>query len=320
MVVVSCTSSQTLDYFQQTHVAWLLYRYSVIRQTITTVSSPYYQQAPLAVDQCYINTTHWKLRFINENLLVSHSYGAPFTFHLWWEKPVRRRSVTYNWTTWIFISCIAQWEARFESHCPRPNHRSQHTVHQIWLSLTFSLCFVLSKQTELVSCYGFSKFIMFPCLTSVWYFRPLFLFFWFVCFTAAARGWAVPMGWGRLSNLWRQQLRGHLGGNLMDHTNVTCHCSLSTSAMQSTSTPAFFPKSFICEISCLLTFCPYSITWQKVLNLWQGELTLCVKILFHANIQAKEAALVRNYFFRRNNLRLPAPSAISWSNKQWWSL
>ncbi len=30
---------------------------------------------------------------------------------------------------------------------------------------------------------------------------------------------------------------------------------------------------------------------------------VCVKILLHANIHARQAALVRNYFFRRNNFR-----------------
>ncbi len=34
------------------------------------------------------------------------------------------------------------------------------------------------------------------------------------------------------------------------------------------------------------------------------EKNVCIKILLHANIRAKTAALMRNYFSRRNNFHL----------------
>ncbi len=71
---------------------------------------------------------------------------------------------------------------------------------------------------------------------------------------------------------------------------------------------AFFsPHSFIYEFLCLFTFCPYSIngtgsTWKCMTRLVKKN--TCVKILLHANIRAKKAALVKNYFSRRNNFCL----------------
>ncbi len=72
--------------------------------------------------------------------------------------------------------------------------------------------------------------------------------------------------------------------------------------------PAHFPQnSFIYAIWCLFTFCPYSInvtesSWKCVTTLVKKN--ICVKILLHANIPARKAALGRNYFSRRNNFGL----------------
>ncbi len=71
--------------------------------------------------------------------------------------------------------------------------------------------------------------------------------------------------------------------------------------------PKYFSQnSFICELSCLFTFCPYSINvTENTWNVWHiVKKSICVKILLHTNIQARKAALVRNYFSRRNNFCL----------------
>ncbi len=63
--------------------------------------------------------------------------------------------------------------------------------------------------------------------------------------------------------------------------------------------PAHFPPNiFIFEIWCWFTFCPYSrniteSSWKCVTALVKKN--ICVKILPHANIPARKAALVRNY-------------------------
>ncbi len=67
---------------------------------------------------------------------------------------------------------------------------------------------------------------------------------------------------------------------------------------------AFSRNTFIYEKSGLFTFCQYSVNvtqsaWKCVTIL--GNKNICVKILLHANIQARKAALVRNYFSRCNN-------------------
>ncbi len=75
------------------------------------------------------------------------------------------------------------------------------------------------------------------------------------------------------------------------------------------------PMHFSHKILCLFTFCPYSInvteTPENVTALVKKN--VCVKIPLHANIRARKAALVRNYFSRRNHFclnssRLPSLS------------
>ncbi len=80
------------------------------------------------------------------------------------------------------------------------------------------------------------------------------------------------------------------------------------------NTTHFSQNSFINEILRLFTFCPYSksiteSTWKCVTTLVKK--TICVKILLHANIWARKAALVRNYFPKCNNFHL---------NSSWLSL
>ncbi len=60
-------------------------------------------------------------------------------------------------------------------------------------------------------------------------------------------------------------------------------------------------NSFFYEILCLFIFRAYSVniaerTWKCVTVLVKKN--VCVEILLPANIQAKKAALVRNYFSR----------------------
>ncbi len=64
--------------------------------------------------------------------------------------------------------------------------------------------------------------------------------------------------------------------------------------------PVHFPQSsFFYEILRLFTFCSFSINvierTYKFVTL--GKKNVCVKIILHANIRARKAALVRNYFF-----------------------
>ncbi len=72
----------------------------------------------------------------------------------------------------------------------------------------------------------------------------------------------------------------------------------------------FSQNGFNYEILCLFTFCPHSInisesTWKCVTTLVKKN--TCVKILLHANIWARNAALAKNYFSRHNNSQLPVP-------------
>ncbi len=96
----------------------------------------------------------------------------------------------------------------------------------------------------------------------------------------------------------------HKNRPLKDLTSVSaCYCPLLTSATY-TNPIHFSQNSFISEISCLFTLCPYSVnvtqsTWKCVVTLVKQN--ICVKIHLDANIQARKAALVRNYFSRRNN-------------------
>ncbi len=64
--------------------------------------------------------------------------------------------------------------------------------------------------------------------------------------------------------------------------------------------------SFICEITCLFTFCQHSINFKE--SPWKCVMLVIknvyVKILLHAHIQARMAPLVGNYLFRRNNFGL----------------
>ncbi len=85
----------------------------------------------------------------------------------------------------------------------------------------------------------------------------------------------------------------------------------------------FSQSSLIYEISCLLTFCPYSMkvtenTWKCVTTLVKKNVS--VKIPLHTNVKARKAALVRNYFSRRNNFSLhsswlPSRSHVEIFNK-----
>ncbi len=72
--------------------------------------------------------------------------------------------------------------------------------------------------------------------------------------------------------------------------------------------PAHFsPNRFICEFWCLFTFCPYLMNVTE--SIWKC-VTMLVKriavgkIPLHVNIPARKAALVWNYFSRRNNFGL----------------
>ncbi len=74
----------------------------------------------------------------------------------------------------------------------------------------------------------------------------------------------------------------------------------------------FSLNSFIYEIWCSFTFCPYSeSTWKCVSKL---DKRISVKILLHANIRARKAALVRNYFSRHNNFHLHSSRLSSLSH------
>ncbi len=88
----------------------------------------------------------------------------------------------------------------------------------------------------------------------------------------------------------------------------------------------FSRNSFIYQIWCLFTFCPYSINITQ--SNWKCATTLvkknvCDKIFLHACIQARRAALVRNYFSGRNNFgfhgsKLPSLCVLLsdfWPNK-----
>ncbi len=78
----------------------------------------------------------------------------------------------------------------------------------------------------------------------------------------------------------------------------------------------YFPqKSFIYKILCLFICCPYSINitesvWTFVILL---KKSVCVKILLHANVRAGKAALVRNYFPRRNHFCFKGSNLLSLS-------
>ncbi len=78
----------------------------------------------------------------------------------------------------------------------------------------------------------------------------------------------------------------------------------------------FSQNNVIYEIWCLFTSCPYSInvtesSWKCVTTLLKKN--VCVKIHLHANMSARKAALVRNYFCRCNNFRLSSSQLLSLS-------
>ncbi len=96
---------------------------------------------------------------------------------------------------------------------------------------------------------------------------------------------------------------------LKDHISVTLSLTFVNIVHIGYINPTHFSQKmhgFIYETSCLFTFCPYSInvtetTWKCVTTLVKKD--VCVKNLLHANIRARKAALLRNYFSRRNHFR-----------------
>ncbi len=89
---------------------------------------------------------------------------------------------------------------------------------------------------------------------------------------------------------------------------TTCHCHVNMGHIGCINPIPYSQNSFIYEILCLFAFCLYLInitesTWKCVTRLVKKQTTkknpICVKIL-HADVRDKKAALVRNYFFRRN--------------------
>ncbi len=85
-----------------------------------------------------------------------------------------------------------------------------------------------------------------------------------------------------------------------------CLSSVNISHIGHIKSIHFPQKSFIYDIWCLFVFCPYSINVTESIGKCVTTLVyknICVKN-HHANIWAREAALVRNYFSRRDNFHL----------------
>ncbi len=105
-----------------------------------------------------------------------------------------------------------------------------------------------------------------------------------------------------------------------------CYCTLSSFVnivhIGYINSAHFSQNSFIYEIRSVFTFCPYSLnvterSWKCVTALVKKN--IYVKIVLHANIPARKAALLRNYFSRRNNFGLlGSHSLLSLSLSDFW--
>ncbi len=130
----------------------------------------------------------------------------------------------------------------------------------------------------------------------------------------------ISKEWGLLSlGSWEELLTNHIGPHQCYYMSLFF---VNISYIGYINPNHFYQNSFICEIWCLFTFSSYSLNITK--NTWKCVMlvkkNICVRILLHANIQARKAALVRNYFSRRNNFHLNSsqvPLSFSLSLAQW---